>query len=278
MKTYMTPEEHARLHRRRARQTLGLLIAVLALVGIVTVVRAGVKGVATLFDDTQQKAEYEDRLEGLVLFDPLPFDGIENINDLTLREAAVWGCVYSIQETQGGFDNYNTDPDTEQLLLPSVDVDAYLAKPFVMQELESLIYTPLTTRMKLRGKLLGLTESDEVKLPEIKSNDSALMERVMRSIQENIANPDFSVESLAEAVGLSRVQLHRKLKELTGLPASDLIRNVRMKHAATLLKENKVNIAQVAYAVGYTNQTYFSTCFRKYWGVSPTDYIEKVSQ
>ena len=65
MKTYMTPEEHARLHRRRARQTLGLLIAVLALVGIVTVVRAGVKGVATLFDDTQQKAEYEDRLEGL---------------------------------------------------------------------------------------------------------------------------------------------------------------------------------------------------------------------
>ena len=123
MKTYMTPEEHARLHRRRARQTLGLLIAVLALVGIVTVVRAGVKGVAT-----QQKAEYEDRLEGLVLFDPLPFDGIENIDDLTLREAAVWGCVYSIQETQGSFDNYNTDPDTEQLLLPSVDVDAYLAK------------------------------------------------------------------------------------------------------------------------------------------------------
>ena len=157
-------------------------------------------------------------------------------------------------------------------------VDAYLAKPFVMQELESLIYTTLTNRMKLRGKLLGLTESDEVKLPEIKSNDSALMERVMRSIQENIANPDFSVESLAEAVGLSRVQLHRKLKELTGLPASDLIRNVRMKHAATLLKENKVNIAQVAYAVGYTTQTYVSTCFRKYWGVSPTDYIEKVSQ
>ena len=128
MKTYMTPEEHARLHRRRARQTLGLLIAVLALVGVVTVVRAGVKGVATLFDDTQQKAEYEDRLEGLVLFDPLPFDGIENIDDLTLREAAVWGCVYSIQETQGSFDNYNTDPDTEQLLLPSLDVDAYLAK------------------------------------------------------------------------------------------------------------------------------------------------------
>ena len=93
-----------------------------------TVVRAGVRTVANLFDDTQQRQEYEDKLEGLVLFDPVPFDGIENIDDLTLREAAVWGCVYSIQETQGGFDNYNTDPDTEQLLLPSVDVDAYLAK------------------------------------------------------------------------------------------------------------------------------------------------------
>ena len=128
MKTTMTPEEHARLHRRRGRQALGLLIMVLVLIGAVTVLRGGVKAVAKLFDDTAQKQEYEDKLEGLVLFDPVPFEGIENIDDLTLREAAVWGCVYSIQETQGGFDHYNTDPDTEQLLIPSVDVDAYLAK------------------------------------------------------------------------------------------------------------------------------------------------------
>ena len=127
-KHYITPEEHARLQRRRGRQALGLLITILVLVGFVTVLRAGVGLVANLFDDTAQKQEYEDKLEGLVLFDPMPFDGIENIDDLTLREAAVWGCIYNIQETQGGFDNYNTDPDTEQLLLPSVDVDAYLAK------------------------------------------------------------------------------------------------------------------------------------------------------
>lgn len=128
MKNTITPEEHARIKRRRWRQTLGLLITVLVLIGFITVLRAGVGLVANLFDDTAQKQEYEDKLEGLVLFDPMPFDGIENINDLTLREAAVWGCVYSIQETQGGFDNYNTDPETEQLLLPSVEVDAYLAK------------------------------------------------------------------------------------------------------------------------------------------------------
>ena len=127
-KHYITPEEHARLQRRRGRQALGLLITILVLVGVVTVLRAGVGLVANLFDDTAQKQEYEDKLEGLVLFDPMPFDGIENIDDLTLREAAVWGCIYNIQETQGGFDNYNTDPDTEQLLLPSVEVDAYLAR------------------------------------------------------------------------------------------------------------------------------------------------------
>ena len=127
-KHYITPEEHARLQRRRGRQALGLLITILVLVGFVTVLRAGVGLVANLFDDTAQKQEYEDKLEGLVLFDPMPFDGIENIDDLTLREAAVWGCIYNIQETQGGFDNYNTDPDTEQLLRPSVEVDAYLAR------------------------------------------------------------------------------------------------------------------------------------------------------
>ena len=127
-KHYITPEEHARLQRRRGRQALGLLITILVLGGFVTVLRAGVGLVANLFDDTAQKQEYEDKLEGLVLFDPMPFDGIENIDDLTLREAAVWGCIYNIQETQGGFDNYNTDPDTEQLLLPSVEVDAYLAR------------------------------------------------------------------------------------------------------------------------------------------------------
>ena len=108
MKIEMTPEEHARLQRRRGRQALGLLITILVLVGFVTVLRAGVGLVANLFDDTAQKQEYEDKLEGLVLFDPMPFD--------------------NIQEAQGGFDNYNTDPDTEQLLLPSVEVDAYLAR------------------------------------------------------------------------------------------------------------------------------------------------------
>lgn len=128
MRTYVTPEEHARIHRHRRRQALGLAMAVLICIGIFTVLGAGYRLVASLFDETEQMQEYEDKLEGLVLFDPLPFDGIENIDDLTLRQAAVWGCIYSIQETQGNFDNYAHDPVTEQLLLPAVDVDAYLAR------------------------------------------------------------------------------------------------------------------------------------------------------
>ena len=125
MKHYITPEEHARMQRRRGRQALGLLVAILVIVGFVTVLRAGVGAVANLFDDTAQKQEYEDKLEGLVLFDPMPFDGIESIDDLTLREAAVWGCIYNIQETQGGTRQLQYRPDTEQLLLPSsLDVDA----------------------------------------------------------------------------------------------------------------------------------------------------------
>lgn len=128
MRTYVTPEEHTRIHRRRRRQALGLAMAVLICIGIFTVLGAGYRLVASLFDETEQMQEYEDKLEGLVLFDPLPFDGIENIDDLTLRQAAVWGCIYSIQETQGNFDNYAHDPVTEQLLLPTVDVDAYLAR------------------------------------------------------------------------------------------------------------------------------------------------------
>ena len=122
MRSYVTPEEHARIHRRRRRQALGLVMAVLLVIGILTVLGAGVRLVTSLFDNTEQMQEYEDKLEGLVLFDPLPFEGIENIDDLTLREAAVWGCIYNIQETQGNFDNYAHDPVTEQLLLPAVGI------------------------------------------------------------------------------------------------------------------------------------------------------------
>lgn len=144
----ITKEEHARNQRRRGRQMLGLLVAVLAIVGAVSLARMGVNAVGVLFDDSADRAEYQTKVEGFVMFDPLPFSGgIENCDDLTLREAAVWGTIYGILDTETGLANYELDPETEQVLLPAVEVDAYLAKivgtefkldhqSFVMEDME----------------------------------------------------------------------------------------------------------------------------------------------
>lgn len=96
----------------------------------------------------------------------------------------------------------------------------------------------------------------------------------MSVVNKYMADPEFNVEMMAREVGLSRVQLHRKLKDITGVPASTFIRNLRMKKAAALLRERKLNIAEVADAVGFDNQANFSTVFKKQYGVTPTEYIE----
>ena len=97
----------------------------------------------------------------------------------------------------------------------------------------------------------------------------------MKSINEHISDPDFNVESLAEDVGISRAQLHRKMKEITGISTGEFIRNLRLEQAARLIREQKINVTQVAYAVGFNNQTHFSTVFRKRYGMSPTEYAKK---
>ena len=79
---------------------------------------------------------------------------------------------------------------------------------------------------------------------------------------------------LAQEVGLSRVHLHRKLKELTSLSTRDFIRNIRMQQAAQLLKEKKLSISEVAYAVGYNNLSHFSSSFKEMYGISPKDYMQ----
>ena len=80
---------------------------------------------------------------------------------------------------------------------------------------------------------------------------------------------------MSEDIGISRAQLHRKMKEITGISSSEFIRNIRLEQAAKLLSEGKINITQVAYAVGYNNQTHFSTVFKKHFGMSPTEYAQK---
>ena len=154
--------------------------------------------------------------------------------------------------------------------------DAYMTKPFDIEELHGTIDNLMAKALLLKGKFSGMQQQkDKVQDVTVKGNDEALMERIMKVINKNMGNSDFNVDMLAEEVGISRAQLHRKMKELTGIPASEFLRNIRLEQAARLLKERRVNVTQVAYAVGFSNLAHFSTVFRKHFGMSPTEYTER---
>ena len=115
---------------------------------------------------------------------------------------------------------------------------------------------------------------EKIKKIEVKGNNDALMERIMKCINENLTDPDFNVEKLTEKAGISRAQLHRKMKEIAGVSTGEFIRNLRLEQAARLIEEDKINFTQVAYSVGFNNQTHFSTIFKKHFGMSPSEYAE----
>ncbi len=154
--------------------------------------------------------------------------------------------------------------------------DAYIAKPFNMEELHIQIDNLIAGVRRLKGKFSGAVQQKErIANLEVKGNDDALMERIMRSINAHISESDYNVDSLAEDVGISRAQLHRKMKEITGIASGKFLRNLRMEQAARLLSEGKVGVAQVAYKVGYADQAHFSTAFKAHYGLSPSEYAEK---
>lgn len=156
--------------------------------------------------------------------------------------------------------------------------DAYLAKPFDMEELHRTIDNQIEAVQRLRGKFSGAQQqADKVDAPQVVGNDEKLMERIMKVVNKHLADSDFTVDMFTQEACISRTQLHRKMKEMTGLSTSEFIRNLRMEQAARLLKEQKVNITQVAYAVGFSNLAHFSTVFRKHFGVTPSDYISSFS-
>ena len=101
------------------------------------------------------------------------------------------------------------------------------------------------------------------------------MARIVKVVNENLNDPNFNVQQLISEAGVSRAQLHRKMKEITGVSAADFIRNLRLQQAERLIREHKVNITQIAYTVGFNNQSHFSTVFRRYYGLTPTEYAAK---
>jgi len=151
--------------------------------------------------------------------------------------------------------------------------DDYLVKPFDAKELNVRIKNLINQRKKLRerfGKEIKLQPKDIT----ITSTDEKFMQRVMDIVEINISNPDFSVNMLINEIGLSRMQLHRKLRSLTDQSTNEFIRTIRLKRAALLLKKHSGNISEIAYEVGFNNPAYFSECFKKQFGVLPSDYVQ----
>jgi YesN/AraC family two-component response regulator len=153
--------------------------------------------------------------------------------------------------------------------------DAFLAKPFDMDELHVVINNLINKNLRLRGKYSGNLQQDKVVETKVKGNDEALMERIVKVVNDHLSDSEFNVETLTHEVGISRAQLHRKMKEMTGLPISEFIRNMRLEQAVRLLKEQKINVTQVAYSVGFSNVSHFSTVFRRQFGVPPTEFVEQ---
>ena len=157
--------------------------------------------------------------------------------------------------------------------------DSYLPKPFYISELKSVMANLINNRLIVKGKYSGQQEQAEKVTPvNFESSDELFMKRLMAIVNKNISNSDFNITQLVDEVGLSRTQLHRKLKELTGFSAARFLQNIRMQQAMKLLKEKRVNVSQIAYSVGFSSQTHFSTTFKQYYGVSPTEFIRQLEE
>ena len=166
--------------------------------------------------------------------------------------------------------------EEDQLEGLEMGADAYIVKPFNMDILRrtivNLIHSHHTLQLKF-GRNDQLEELvDDIK---VKSPDEKLLERVMTAINHQLNNTELSVDKIADEVGISRVHLHRKMKELTGQTPHDFIRNIRMKKAASLLASGDMNVSEVMYACGFSNAASFSTVFKKMYGMSPREYMNE---
>ena len=154
-----------------------------------------------------------------------------------------------------------------------VGADAYVTKPFNTEILKATVNNLLESRKKLQERF-----SQEVILTPKEISVSSYDEQFLSNLQDvmdaNLVESDFNAENFALALGMSRMQLHRKLKALTGLSTTEFIRSQRLKLAAQLLKKSEINVSQVGYTVGFNNHSYFTKCFKEQFGVSPSDYAK----
>lgn len=165
-------------------------------------------------------------------------------------------------------------------------IDDYITKPFSSTYLKARITSLLRQRQQLQEiymakaseqQLAGAVSvhSYEPSTPELISLDEQFMQRVMMFIEENIGNPNLEIEEMAEHLYMSRTVFYRKLKSITGLTPVEFIREIRLKRAVQLLDSDNYSVSQVAYMIGFNDPKYFSKCFKKMMGMTPTEYKEK---
>ncbi len=155
--------------------------------------------------------------------------------------------------------------------------DDYITKPFDKKLLALKVEKLIESRRQLQ-----LRYSQElVLLPKdiaFTNLDEKFLEKVQSTLDENLIDPSFNVKEFSEAVGMSRMQLHRKLKALTGLSTSEFIRSQRLKLATQFLKTSDINMSEVGYSVGFNDHSYFAKCFKEVYNCSPSEYANKHAQ
>lgn len=147
--------------------------------------------------------------------------------------------------------------------------DSYITKPFSGQVLLSRIENLLRSRIMLRSVFAGDKQETEEE-EKLNEADKTFVGRLRTAIQENLGDSDFSVERLGEEIGLSRVQLYRKMKALTGQTPVELLRKARLTKARQLLEKTEKSVSEIAYEVGFTSPSYFNKCFKDEFDINPS--------
>ena len=153
-----------------------------------------------------------------------------------------------------------------------IGADDYLTKPFDSQELLARIKNLIETRRLLQEKFgSGSVIVHKKEKEKLSVLDQQFLDRVMSVIDQHISEEEFSIEEFGRDVGMSRSQMHRKLKALTGKSASLYLRTVRLAKAKQLIEERKASISEISYQVGFSSPAYFSRCFKEEFGYTPSE-------
>lgn len=153
--------------------------------------------------------------------------------------------------------------------------DSYLTKPFTGSLLLARIDNLIHSRTLLRSLFSGNSKEEEEEEERLGAQDQTFVTRLREVIRDNMGDSDFSVERIGEEIGLSRVQLYRKVKALTGQTPVELLRKARLERSRRLIEKTEKSVSEIAYEVGFTSPSYFNKCFKDEFGISPGAMREK---